>query len=262
MPMKQLLSIVKQLRHPTEGCPWDIKQTPQTLIPYVLEEAYEVVEAIEKNDGDNLKKELGDLLLQVALHAQIAEEASNFNFSDITDAICSKMIERHPHVFGDNDSIKTEEDQIQSWETIKEAERAKNDTQVSDLDGVSLALPALTRAYKLQKRAARKGFDWKNIIPVFDKVYEEIAEFEEAVKQGDPTHIEDEVGDILFAVVNLARHVKMDPETALRKASRKFERRYQQIEKNAALQNKKIDELSLEELDTLWQRAKKDLESY
>src|SRR5437868_9502450 len=219
-PLQRLLAVMAWLRDRQHGCPWDIDQTFRTIAPYTIEEAYEVADAIEHNDMPALKEELGDLLLQVVYHSQMASEAGAFRFEDVAAAIADKMIDRHPHVFGDL-KIADADAQTISWEARKAAERAKKNGSAElagALDGVARALPALLRAEKIQKRAARVGFDWTSIGPVIDKIEEELGELRREIEAGktDPGRITDELGDVLFAVTNLARHCKVDPEAALR----------------------------------------------
>jgi ATP diphosphatase len=258
-PLARLLAVMAWLRDPKHGCPWDIEQTFRTIAPYTIEEAYEVADAIDREDMPGLKEELGDLLLQVVYHAQMAAEARAFGFADVAAGIADKMVERHPHVFGDMD-IATADAQTISWEARKAAERAaKGQSQAAGtLDGVARALPALLRAEKLQKRAARVGFDWKAAGPVIDKIEEEIGELraELAAGQPDPERLTDEIGDVLFAVANLARHCKVDPEAALRSTNDKFERRFRYVERELAKHGRKPAEASLEEMEALWQAAK------
>jgi len=249
------------LRDRQYGCPWDIDQTFRTIAPYTIEEAYEVADAIERDDLPALKEELGDLLLQVVYHAQIAHEAKAFGFDDVAAAIAEKMIDRHPHVFGDL-KIADADAQTVSWEARKAAERAKKAgpvaTPTGALDGVARALPALLRAEKLQKRAARVGFDWKEIGPVIAKIEEELGELRAELDTAviDPARLQDELGDVLFAVANLARHCKIDPEAALRSTNDKFERRFRYIERQLADQGRKPAEATLDEMEALWQEAK------
>jgi nucleoside triphosphate diphosphatase len=248
--MKRLLDIMARLRDPATGCPWDQAQNFRTIAPYTIEEAYEVAEACEAGDPAALKDELGDLLFQTVFHARMAEEAGLFGFADVAAAIADKMVRRHPHVFGDV-KIAGAAAQTLAWEETKAQERAA-DGAASVLDGVGVALPALTRAEKLQKRAARVGFDWPDAAPVFAKIDEELDELRDEIDAGaNPARLEDEVGDVLFAVVNLARHLRIDPEQALRAASRKFERRFRAIEEAAPLAGRSLDELEAE-----WQRVK------
>lgn len=254
-----LLEIMARLRAP-DGCPWDHQQTFDSIAPYTIEEAYEVADAIARKDMAGLKDELGDLLFQTVYHAQIAQETGAFNFSDIVEAICTKMISRHPHVFGEA-QIANAEAQILAWDEYKAVERAARpggDTRKGLLDEVPLNLPALTRAAKLQSRAAKAGFDWPEIAPVLDKVREEIGELEIEIASGaSAARLADELGDILFATVNIARHMKLDPETALRAANQKFERRFAYIEQQLAKAGKQPSNSTLAELDALWDAAKR-----
>ncbi len=257
-PLARLLAVMAWLRHREHGCPWDIDQTFRTIAPYTIEEAYEVADAIDRDDLPALKEELGDLLLQVVYHAQMASEAKAFDFADVAAAIAEKMIDRHPHVFGDL-RITDADAQTASWEARKAAERArKGDTPAGTLDGVARALPALLRAEKLQKRAARVGFDWKTIGPVIDKIEEELRELRSELEAGkvDAARVHDELGDVLFATANLARHCKVDPEAALRSTNDKFERRFRYIERKLAEQGRTPSQASLEEMEELWQAAK------
>ena len=260
-PMARLLAVMAWLRDRQHGCPWDVDQTFRTIAPYTIEEAYEVADAIERNDLPALKEELGDLLLQVVYHAQMAREAGAFSFADVAAAVADKMVDRHPHVFGDA-RIATAEAQTVSWEARKAAERAaRKDGAVEPagaLDGVARALPALLRAEKIQKRAARVGFDWKQTGPVIDKIEEELGELRAELAAGtvDQARLADELGDVLFAVANLARHCKVDPEAALRATNDKFERRFRYIERRLAEAGRKPVDASLEEMEALWQEAK------
>ncbi|SJZ48719.1 ATP diphosphatase [Enhydrobacter aerosaccus] len=258
-PLARLRAVMSWLRDRDQGCPWDIDQTFQTIAPYTIEEAYEVADAIERNDMSGLKEELGDLLLQVVYHSQMASEIQAFDFDDVAAAIAEKMIDRHPHVFGDL-KIADADAQTVSWEARKAAERAQKagSQPASTLEGVARALPALLRAEKLQKRAARVGFDWTEIGPVIAKIEEELAELraELQVTDGDRMRITDELGDVLFAVANLARHCKVDPEAALRSTNDKFERRFRYVEQRLAEKGRKPAEASLEEMEALWQEAK------
>ncbi|MCB2013897.1 MAG: nucleoside triphosphate pyrophosphohydrolase [Sphingobium sp.] len=242
-----LVNIMEKLRHPETGCPWDIKQNFSTIAPYTIEEAYEVADAIERNDMAALQDELGDLLLQTVYHSRMAEEAGHFALSDVIASICDKMIRRHPHVFGEHGA------QSPGWEEIKAAERSGAQKDGSALAGVANALPALLRAEKLQKRAARTGFDWPDISGVVAKVEEELQEVREAETADDQ---KEEVGDLLFAVVNLARHMKIDPEEALRAANSKFERRFRIMEINSISQDIDFQSISIDEKEILWRAAK------
>jgi MazG family protein len=258
-PMARLLAVMAWLRDRQHGCPWDIDQTFRTIAPYTIEEAYEVADAIERDDMPALKEELGDLLLQVVYHAQIAQEAKAFGFADVAAAIADKMVDRHPHVFADA-RIDTAEAQTVSWEARKAAERAAKQTvePAGALSGVARALPALLRAEKIQKRAARVGFDWKETAPVIDKIEEELGELRAEITAGtvDQARLTDELGDVLFAVANLARHCEVDPEAALRATNDKFERRFGYIERQLAEQGRKPADATLLEMETLWQEAK------
>jgi nucleoside triphosphate diphosphatase len=243
MPLERLREIMRRLRHPVSGCEWDTVQTFDTIAPYTIEEAYEVADAIARKDMDSLADELGDLQLQVVFHAQMAEEAGLFTLEDVLNRICDKMERRHPHIFGD-----AEHGGHRLWEIIKAEERAANPDK-SALAGVALALPALERAAKLQRRAARVGFDWPDVSGPRAKIDEELAELD---AETDHDRKLDELGDLLFAVVNLARHLNVEPEAALREANRKFERRFRAIE-----QEPDFAEMSLEEKEDLWAKAKK-----
>lgn len=254
MPIHDLLAIMKQLRTPGTGCPWDLEQDFSTIAPYTIEEAYEVAEAIARGDMNDLKEELGDLLLQVVFHAQMASETGSFTFEDVVHAISDKMMRRHPHVFADA-QIATAEAQTANWETIKAAER-KEKQKTGILADVPAALPALMRAQKLQSRAARVGFDWPDAQGVIDKIREELAEVEEAIASGDSTHTAEELGDLLFAVTNLARFVKADAETCLRDANQKFTRRFEHMETALAAEHKQFDTQPLEALEAYWLAAK------
>jgi nucleoside triphosphate diphosphatase len=251
--LARLLAIMARLRDPEAGCPWDLEQRFTTIAPYTIEEAYEVAEAAELGDIGALKEELGDLLLQVVFHARMAEEAGHFAFEDIATAIADKMVRRHPHVFGDAE-IGSAAAQTTAWEEQKAAERHAKGA-ASALDGVGTGLPALTRAAKLQRRAARVGFDWSSVEPILAKIAEEIAELREAMSEG-PARIEDELGDLLFAVVNLARRLETDPEQALRGACRKFERRFRAVEARLSAQGKAPGTASLDEMEDEWQQVK------
>jgi ATP diphosphatase len=257
--LSRLLAIMAKLRDPDGGCPWDREQDFASIAPYTIEEAYEVAEAIAQNDMTSLRDELGDLLLQVVFHARMAEEAGLFAFDDVAKAIADKMVRRHPHVFGTAE-IASAAAQTTAWEEHKAAERrakAASGKPVSALDGVGLALPALMRASKIQARAARVGFDWPDITPVFDKIEEEIGELK--AELGDDAvaeRLEDETGDLLFAVTNLARHLKVDPETALRKATSKFEKRFYRVEERLADAGKAQGHATLDEMEEEWRRAK------
>ncbi|MCF3629079.1 nucleoside triphosphate pyrophosphohydrolase [Thalassospiraceae bacterium LMO-SO8] len=250
-----------KLRDPDGGCPWDVEQTFQTIAPYTIEEAYEVADAIQRGDMAGLRDELGDLLLQVFFHARMAEEAGHFDYDDVARAIADKMVRRHPHVFGNAD-IATAEAQTVHWEDLKARERAeKGETPAEDasaLDGVAIPLPALTRAEKLQKRAARIGFDWPEAAPVIAKIEEELAELRAEMDGGTSrARLEEEMGDLLFAVTNLARHLKIDPETALRRGNHKFEDRFRRMEKRLRGQGRDPADASLDEMEAAWQAEKR-----
>ncbi|MCB1437953.1 MAG: nucleoside triphosphate pyrophosphohydrolase [Rhodobiaceae bacterium] len=256
----RLIEIMAALRHPDTGCPWDKDQTFATIAPYTIEEAYEVADAIEKADMAALADELGDLLLQVVYHARIAEEAGHFSFGDVVLAITAKMIRRHPHVFGSAEQ-RAAGAAKGFWERIKQAERQPEGIESararSAIDGVPAGLPALTRAVKIQKKAARIGFDWRDAEPVFAKVREEMAEIEAEIGAGAAeAGIREEVGDLLFAVANLARHLDIDPEQALRGGNAKFERRFRQMEQRLALQGIDPAAASLDEMEAQWQAVK------
>ena len=255
--MEGLLAIMARLRDPARGCPWDVKQNFATIAPYTIEEAYEVADAIERDDMAGLREELGDLLLQVVFHARMAEEAGYFAFADVAKAISDKMVARHPHVFGDH-AERTAESQTVSWEAQKAAERAaKSAGGGRTLDAVPLALPALLRAEKLQKRAARVGFDWPDMAPVHAKIAEELEELRREMRKGaGKARLKDEIGDVLFAVANLARWLKIDPEDALRATNAKFERRFRAIEDALAARGKTPAQSDLDEMDALWNEAK------
>lgn len=255
--MLRLIAIMARLRDPQSGCPWDIVQDFDTIAPYTIEEAYEVADAIARRDFHNLRDELGDLLLQVVYHARMAEEAGQFAFADVAEAISEKMVRRHPHVFGDDDRDKSPEEQTRDWEAIKAAERAGREGPVSALDGVATGLPALTRAVKLQNRAARVGFDWPDAGAVLDKIAEETAELVEARDARDASRIAEEYGDLMFVMANLARHLDIDPEAALRAANLKFTRRFQGIEAALARDGRNPADSDLGEMDALWDAEKR-----
>jgi ATP diphosphatase len=253
----RLIEIMAALRTPGSGCPWDLEQSFRTIAPYTLEEAYEVADAIARDDLAGLKDELGDLLLQVVFHARMAQEAGAFDFADIVETITTKLIRRHPHVFGDADG-KTAKAVEGLWERIKSQEKAERGGGTSDgaLAGVPVALPALTRALKLQDKAGRVGFDWNNPRAVLAKIREEADEIEAELDRGDKNRMAAEVGDLLFAVVNLARHLDADPEGTLRETNLKFERRFAAIERALARRGKTPKSASLDEMDKLWNEAK------
>ncbi|WAH60086.1 nucleoside triphosphate pyrophosphohydrolase [Pseudomonas silvicola] len=265
--LEDLLSLMARLRDPQYGCPWDIKQTYASIVPYTLEEAYEVADAIERSDFEHLQGELGDLLFQVVYYSQLAREEGRFEFDGVVDGITRKLIRRHPHVFPTGelyaplDTPRLSEEQVKlRWDEIKAQERAEKalaPEQLSLLDDVPQALPALARSAKLQKRAAGVGFDWPAALPVLDKVREELDEVLEAMAGDDHAAVSEEVGDLLFTVVNLARHLKVDPENALRAANGKFERRFRFIEQALRDTHRPIEDCTLDELDALWGDAKR-----
>ncbi|HZH27012.1 MAG TPA: nucleoside triphosphate pyrophosphohydrolase [Azospirillaceae bacterium] len=262
-PIDRLLAIMARLRDPNGGCPWDLEQTFRTIAPHTIEEAYEVVDAIERDDMDALKDECGDLLFQVVYYAQMAGEAGHFDFNAVAQAVSEKMIRRHPHVFGD-ERIDTAGAQTSRWEEHKAAERAAkagNANAAAEgtglLDGVPVGLPALTRAVKLQKRAARVGFDWPEVGQILDKLTEEITELKAELAVGAPKdRVTDELGDILFVIANLGRRLEVDPETALRGTNAKFERRFRYVEQRLAEKGRSPREATLDEMEELWQQAK------
>ncbi|MEO7325385.1 MAG: nucleoside triphosphate pyrophosphohydrolase [Dokdonella sp.] len=253
-----LLSIMARLRDRTQGCPWDVEQDFDTIAPYTIEEAYEVADAIDRRDYADLRDELGDLLLQVVFHAQMANEAGHFAFADVVAAICDKMIRRHPHVFADAQKKPDAVAQLANWEELKAGERAaQGNADDSALAGISRGMPEWQRAVKLQKKAARVGFDWPEVTPVFDKLHEEIDEVRAEFANGsDPDRLTDEIGDVLFVCVNLARHANVDVSQALRHANSKFERRFRRMEAIAAAAGETLADKPLEEQDALWNRAK------
>jgi nucleoside triphosphate diphosphatase len=263
----RLLEIMAALRTPGSGCPWDLEQDFASIAPYTIEEAYEVVDAIERGDLADLRDELGDLLLQVVFHARIAEEQGAFGFSDVVEAITRKLIRRHPHVFGSIKDLSPEEVKT-LWDAIKAEEKAERRAarekmghapeahEAGFLGAIPTALPALTRAQKLTAKAAKVGFDWPEAVQVIDKIHEELEEVKEASSSGERDKIEDEIGDLLFSVTNLARHFNIDPERALRRTNAKFERRFKAIEEALQKQDRSLDEASLSEMEELWVAAK------
>ena len=253
--MPRLLEIMRALRDPESGCPWDIEQNFKTIAPYTVEEAYEVADAIERENWEDLKNELGDLLLQTVYHTQMAEEEELFSFNDVLNQISEKMIQRHPHVFGNENRNKTASQQVNDWESIKAEERAKKN-QTGILDDVALNLPALVRSLKLQKRAARVGFDWPNILQVLEKIEEETKELVEAKELESQEKINEEFGDLMFSIVNLGRHLGVDSEEALKQTNRKFTNRFKFVEDSILSQGGEIKNTTLEEMETLWQQAK------
>jgi|TARA_B110000967_G_C18729938_1_gene482052 ATP diphosphatase len=260
-PMDRLVEIMATLRNPNGGCPWDVEQTFATIAPHTIEEAYEVADAIEQNDMDSLKDELGDLLFQSVFHAQMAKELNEFSFDDVVNGVIDKMIRRHPHVFGDQ-SIKTADEQTVSWEDIKATERATKSgaADESALAGLTNGLPALIRAEKLQKRAARVGFDWPEVASVFDKLREETSELQvEIDTDGGEARLTDELGDLLFVCVNLARKLNIDAETALRGANSKFETRFRHMELALKGTGRGLKGMELDAMEEAWQGTKKAL---
>jgi ATP diphosphatase len=259
--IERLLRVMARLRDPEGGCPWDLEQTFATIVPYTIEEAYEVADAIARGDLDELEGELGDLLLQVVYHARMAEEAGRFDFDAVAESIAAKMIRRHPHVFGAAE-VASAAAQTRAWEATKAAERADRaaarGARHGLLDDVPLALPALLRAQKLQRRAARVGFDWETLEQVIGKLEEELGELKsEVAAAAPPERLADEVGDLLFAAVNLARHLGVDGEAALRATNAKFERRFRAIESALAAGGRRVEDASLDEMEALWQEAKR-----
>ncbi|MDG4902818.1 MULTISPECIES: nucleoside triphosphate pyrophosphohydrolase [unclassified Mesorhizobium] len=265
--ISRLIEIMAALRAPKTGCPWDIEQNFSTIAPYTIEEAYEVADAIARGDFDDLREELGDLLLQVVYHAQMAQEIGEFAFGDVVEAITTKMIRRHPHVFGD-EKARGAGMAKGMWEKIKTVEKAdKRNARIARgldpedhgkgyLDSVPVALPALTRALKLQEKAARVGFDWSEAAPILDKIEEEIGELREALATGDAAPIKDEFGDMLFAVVNLGRHLRLDAEAALSGTNEKFRSRFHYVERELEASGRSLEQATLDEMETLWQQAK------
>jgi len=253
-PIDEVRRIMARLRDPDTGCPWDVAQDFRSIAPHTIEEAYEVADAIERGDLDALRDELGDLLLQVVYHARMAEEEGRFDFDDVASGLAAKLVRRHPHVFGET-VLANADERERAWEQTKSEERAaKGEDDVSVVAGVTLGLPALKRAQKLQRRAARAGFDWPDTRGPRAKVEEELAELDAAA--GDPAAVEDEIGDLLFSVVNLARHHEVDAETALRRGTRRFEERLRQVERRVHEQGAALGELSLDELESHWRAVK------
>lgn len=265
--ISSLLEIMAALRNPETGCPWDVEQDFSSIAPYTIEEAYEVADAIERNDLLDLKDELGDLLLQVVFHARIAEEMNVFGFDDIVEAICHKMIRRHPHVFGD-ETARQAGMAKGMWESIKAEEKAdKRATRLAEgqppedhgpgyLDSIAVALPALTRALKLQQKAARVGFDWKEAAPILGKIEEELTELTTAIEGQERAEIAEEFGDLLFSIVNYGRHLGVDPEAALRQTNEKFRKRFHHVEASLSETGSSLEEATLDEMEQLWQDAK------
>ncbi len=250
---KKLVEIMEKLRS-ENGCPWDRVQTHDSLKRYLLEETYELIEAIENKDYKGIKEELGDLLLQIIFHSKIAKDEGRFNIEDVIETISKKMISRHPHVFGDAD-FKTPEEVLSQWDDRKKEE---GKLSKSILEGIPLSMPALLRAYKIQSRVAKVGFDWPSINGVLEKLEEEMRELKEAIKSGQSEKIEEELGDVLFSIVNIARFLKVDPEAALRKTNRKFEKRFKKIEEILKEKGKSPKDMSLQEMDLIWEEIKKE----
>ncbi len=263
--MQTLLQLMSMLRDPQHGCPWDLKQSFASIAPHTLEEVYEVVDAIETNDIQQLKEELGDLLFQVVFYAQLGKEQQVFDFETIAETITTKLLQRHPHVFpsatlesfGQGSDISSEQ-VVNNWEQIKtqEREQKKAAQLVSVLDDVPAALPSMLRATKLQKRVSNVGFDWQSVQPVYAKVKEELSELEVAMETGNNLHVEEEFGDLLFSMINLSRHLHLDSEASLRKANRKFEARFRSVERMVVETKRAITDLSAAEMDMYWERAK------
>ncbi len=253
--LDRLVNIIKELRNPKTGCPWDIKQTSKSLIPNFIEELYETVEAIESGNNTDLKEELGDLLMHIIMQIEIANEKSEMTLEEILDGISDKLVLRHPHIFGDKQNLSVEEIKV-NWEKIKNLKEKKSRDSV--LEGIPMKMPAIIVAQRIQEKAASVGFDWKTLEPVFDKIEEEIQECKKAIKNKDHDNIEEEIGDILFSVINLSRKLDIDAETALRRTINKFNSRFQFVEKNLKNEGKNIYETSLEEMDKLWEMAKKE----
>ena len=256
--INDFLKLIAQLRDPINGCPWDIKQNYHSMISCLKEETYEVIEAIEKNDVENLKEELGDLLLQVVFLSQLATEEKKFTFDHVVQNVAEKIVRRHPHVFGDKQA-KNEQEALQNWNAMK-AEEHKTLGHTSILDNIPQSFPALIRAEKLQKRCSKIGFDWDNIVPVFSKVEEELQEVKQelARQPQDQAKIEEEMGDLLFATVNLSRHLHCQAEESLRKANQKFEQRFRKVEEKLTQRNRRLENTSLMEMDMLWDEVKKE----
>ncbi len=256
--IQDFIRLIAKLRDPNGGCPWDLKQNYRSMIPCLLEESYEVIEAIEQNNPQDLKEELGDLLLQVVFFSQLAAEEQKFTFDDVVNNVAEKIIRRHPHVFGEK-SAGNEQEALQNWNAMK-AEENKDKGHTSILDNIPHAFPALMRAEKLQKRCAKVGFDWQNIEPVIAKIEEELSELKQEINRPHlvQAQVEEELGDLLFAVVNLSRHLKCQPEESLRKANHKFERRFRAVEMKLKQQNKTVEQSSLVEMDMLWDEVKKE----
>lgn len=251
---KDLVEIMEKLRS-KNGCPWDREQTHDTLLPYLLEETYEFIDSVKNKDFKNMKEELGDILLQVVFHSQIAKENGKFTVDEVIDEICRKLIFRHPHVFGERKDISSSEDVLKNWDEFKKAEGKKRN---SVLDGIPQSMPPIERAFKLQKKAAKVGFDWEKKEQVIEKVEEEWNELKEAIKNGNQENIEEELGDLLFAIVNLSRFLNVDPAIALHRTNQKFIKRFKEMERKAKIEGNSLEKMSLEEMDKLWETVKKE----
>lgn len=259
-PILQLLDVMRRLRDPNGGCPWDLEQNFATIAPYTIEEAYEVADAIDRGDMDDIKEELGDLLLQVVFHAQMANEEGHFNFDDVAQAITDKMIFRHPHVFG-NENAENATHVLEKWEQRKDMEKqnkgkSNTDGFTSVLDDIPANLPSMLRAHKIQKKAVKEGFEWNDVMDVFDKVQEELDELKEAIQSGDEAHMIEEYGDVLFTVTNIGRKLGIDSEHALRQTNQKFIKRFRGMEEDCYADGKKLRDISFEEREALWNKQK------
>ena len=250
----ELIDIVDKLRDPENGCPWDLKQTSKSLVPNMIEELYEVVEAIENNDPDHLKEELGDLLLHITMQVRIANEQGQFTYAEVLQSISEKLVRRHPHIFGDSEITDAAEVKL-NWERLKKKEKEKKDRSI--IDGIPKSMPALIIAWRMQEKASSAGFDWNEPEPVFDKIREETEELKEAVRNNSPEEIEEEIGDLLFSVVNLSRKLNIDSEFALKKSIAKFEYRFKLLEQYYKENNLDIYSASLEQMDEVWEKIKK-----
>ena len=254
-PVTALVKIMQQLRDPQTGCPWDIEQTMQTIIPHTIEETYEVADAIYSGEPQHIKEELGDLLFQVVFYAQLGQEQGWFDFDDVAQGMCDKLIRRHPHVFTDQSALTAEQVEAQ-WDAIKQTEKAGLPIPTSILANIPTGMTPLMQAHKIQKACAKVGFDWSEIAPVADKVKEELAEVQAAIASGDQAHVQEEIGDLLFAVVNLARHAGVKSEVALQQANRKFTTRFMQVEALVAADQHDMQSLELNNLEVYWQQVK------
>jgi ATP diphosphatase len=254
-PVTALVTIMQQLRDPQSGCPWDIEQTMQTIIPHTIEETYEVADAIYSGDPQHIKEELGDLLFQVVFYAQLGQEQGWFDFDDVAQGMCDKLIRRHPHVFTDQSQLTAQQVAAQ-WDVIKQAEKADLPIPTSILANIPAGMTPLMQAHKIQKTCAKVGFDWSDIAPVANKVKEELAEVQDAIATGDQAHVQEEIGDLLFAVVNLARHAGVKSEVALQQANRKFSTRFMQVEALVAADQHEMQTLDLDSLEAYWQQVK------